>query len=354
MNQEKQQKSINSTGDVSIMDVISGIKSMKNYIKSKWLIVLIAAVAGALLGLCYSIIKKTTYTAVCTFVLEDSKSSGGIGQYAGIASLAGINLGGGDNGNIFEGDNILELYKSRIMIERALLSACNFDGKKVSLIDRYIKFNHIDLKELSNVNFSGDPGTFNRQQDSIITNIVDVFNKSVLNVSRPDKKLSIIKVEVVTKDELFSKYFTEKLVQNVNDFYVQTKTKKEYQNIIVLQHQADSVKAILNSSINGVASSIDASPNANPQLALLRVPSQKKQVDVQANSAIYGEMIKNLELAKISYRQETPLIQVIDEPVLPLKKEFVGKIKGLVIGSVLLSIFAIIWLVATKFLKAIL
>ncbi|MBS1504585.1 MAG: exopolysaccharide biosynthesis protein, partial [Bacteroidetes bacterium] len=89
-----------------------------------------------------------------------------------------------------------------------------------------------------------------------------------------------------SKDELFAKEFVGKLVQDVNDFYIQTKTKKTAQNVAVLQHQADSVKAVLDASINGVATASDENPNPNPLLLTLRVPSQKKQVDVQASGAV--------------------------------------------------------------------
>jgi uncharacterized protein involved in exopolysaccharide biosynthesis len=105
----------------------------------------------------------------------------------------------------------------------------------------------------------------------------------------------------------------------------------------VLQHQADSVRDVLNSSISGVADAIDASPNANPQLLSLRVPSQKRQIDVQASSAIYSEMIKNLEISKMALNKETPLIQIIDSPILPLDNDKVSKKIGLAGGFILFA-----------------
>jgi hypothetical protein len=357
MNQPDTQNRTNDTGEITLKDVVDAVKSTLAYIRSKWLTILIAAIIGAVLGLAYSILKKPTYTAVCTFVLEDEKSGGGLGQYGGLASLAGISLGG-NGGGIFQGDNILELYTSRTMIEKALLTTCNFDGKSELLIDRYIDFNKLrrKFKEGDNprsINFGGNPDNFSRRQDSIVTVIVDMINKHVLQVTKPDKKLSIIEVAVATDDELFSKYFTENLVQTVNKFYVLTKTKKEALNVQMLQHQTDSVRAILNSSINGVASANDAAPNANPNMSVLRVVSQKRQIDVQANGAIYTEMVKNLQLAKISLRQEMPLVQIIDKPVLPLKKNKVGVLKGSIIGLLLATILTIGILVARKALERI-
>jgi hypothetical protein len=355
MNQSDQQGPANNSGEISIQELFAKIRSSIKYIKSKWLVILIISTFGALLGLGYSIVNKPTYTAICTFVLEDAKSGGGLGQYAGLASLAGIDLGGQGGGGIFQGDNILELYKSRTMIEKAFLSSCNFKGKNELLIERYIdcyKFRDDWKKDtaLSNINFNGNPDNFNRKQDSIITNLVDLFDQKILTVTKPDKKLNIIDVEVVTKDELFSKYFTEKLVQNVNDFYVQTKTKNAYQNVQILQRQVDSVKRMLNASITGVAVAADAAPNANPQLLTLRVTSQKRQIDVQINTVVYGQMMQNLELAKVVLRQQMPLIQVIDKPVLPLKFNHTRKAIGIIIGFMVFGIFTVIILAMRGFL----
>lgn len=355
----KDQESIGDNSvEVSVSHMVTKIKLGIKYIKSKWLLILTISVIGAIAGLGYSIYRKNTYTAVCTFVLEESGKGGGLGQYAGLASLAGINLGGGGGGGIFEGDNILELYKSRIMIKKTLLTEVNINNQKQTLMERYIINNKLREKWKSNdhidsISFKGDVEKFNRKQDSIITDLVDNFNKKILNVSKPDKKLNIFRVEVVANDELFAKEFTDKLVENVNNFYVQTKTKKSYQSILVLQKQADSVKAVLNSSISGVASAIDAAPNANPSLLSLKVPSQRRQVDVQASTAIYSEIVKNLEISKISLRQETPLIQVIDQPVLPLTKNHLGKIKGIIIGGILAAVAITFILLFNKIIKSI-
>jgi hypothetical protein len=292
--------------------------------------------------------------------LEDAKGGSGLGQLAGLASLAGINFGGGGGGgNLFEGDNIIELYKSREMIERALLTEVTIRGKKQMLIDRYINFNNLRKQwreddYIDSITFRGDPDQFSRKQDSIITDLVALFDKSVLDIDKLDKKLSIISVKVTSADEIFSKMFADKLVETVNNFYILTKTKKTYQSVKVLQKQADSLRIVLNSSISGVASAIDAAPNANPAMQTLKVPSQKKQIDVQSNSAMFAEIVKDLEISKITLRQETPLIQVVDKPVYPLLVNRYKWLKGMLIGAFLFAFITIFWLICKKMLQSIL
>jgi len=346
----------NNNGEITLKEVALKIKNIYVYLKFRWKIILFFSLLGGVLGATYAYFKKTRYTATCTFVLEEGGKGSALSQYAGLASMAGIDIGGG--GGVFQGDNILELYTSRTMIEKTLLCTVAFNGKSQLLIDRYIDGNN--LREtwkkhdgIDSITFTGDPEKFTRKQDSIITDIVNILNKKVLTVTKPDKKLSIIDVTVISEDESFAKAFAIKLVDNVNTFYVQTKTKKATQSVQILTNQLDSVRRVLNSSITGVASAIDATPNANPLLSTLRTPSQKKQVDVQASSAVYTEIVKQLELAKMSLQQETPLIQIIDAPVLPLVKERVGKLKAIVLGSLLGAFISIFSIIARKAIQLI-
>ena len=343
--------------EVTLKDLILKIGLWIKFLLKNWLFIISIAALGGLLGLGYSFIKKSEYTAIATFVLEDGESGGGgLGQYAGLASMVGIDLGGG-GGGIFKGDNILELYKSRKMIVETLFTPIQV-GENKTLMGRYVEFNK--LKEswssnpkLKNLNFdvSGD-SIFNRSQDSIISRTVDEINKNNLTVSRPDKKLSIIKVEFKSSDEIFAKVFTEQIVKNVNDFYRQTKTKKSIENISILQQKTDSVRAVMNGAIFQAASISDATPNLNPTRQAQRTaPIQKSQFTAETNKEILVELVKNLELSKISLRKEAPLIQLIDEPIYPLKREKLGKAKGLIYGGFIFGFLSVLFLTISLFIK---
>jgi len=219
--------------EITIKGLVVKLKSGIRYIKSRKGLLLIFAVLGVVLGLLYSIFIKPTYKAVSTFVLEESSKGGGmgLGQYAGLASLAGIDIGSGSEKGLFQGDNILELYKSRLMIQKTLLTPVDINGKPQLLIDRYIQSNHLLEKwksknNIQSVNFSNNPKKFTRAEDSILRDLTKYFNKHVLTVTKPDKKLSIISVEIKAKDEVFAQLFNQTLVQTVNNFYVETQTKK--------------------------------------------------------------------------------------------------------------------------------
>lgn len=340
--------------EITLKEMILKGSEWFRYLKSKWLIIGLISVLGAALGFIYATFQKPTYTASLSFALEEEGA--GASAAAGLASQLGLDIGGASSGGAFKGANVLEIFKSRLMIQKALLEPVSLENNKQSLADLYIQANEWrkgwkEKKNLKNIQFPVHASNRSRIQDSILGAIYDKLIKSELTVGQKDKKNSIINVDIKSKDELFAKQFTETLAVIVSDFYVETKSKKAKQNLAILEHQRDSIRVALNSSLTGVAVSNDEVFGLNPALNVRRVPGIKKEVDVQANTAILTELVKQTELARINVRKETPLIQVIDKPILPLKKEKLGKINGFLIGGFLALFLVSGLLISRKVLK---
>lgn len=345
--------------EISLKELIEKGKEWYAYLLSQWKIIVLAGVIGAAFGLVYSITKKPVYTATLTFALEDEKSGGGLGGALGLASSFGIDLGSG-GGSIFTGSNLNELFKSRTMVERTLLSPVTVNGKVISLAEMYIQNNEWrdswnKNPKFKNIQFLPETKRkyFTRLHDSILGVIYQNLSKNSLSVAQKDKKISIISMDVASSDELFSLYFCEALARQVGKFYIATKSKKARINMEILKRQTDSIRAELNNAITGVAVATDNTFMLNPALNVRRTPSARRQVDVQANTAILTELVKQTELAKVTLRKETPLIQVIDRPILPLSKERFGKAKGLVMGGFLAGFLIVFGLIVRRIFKQI-
>ncbi|WP_163400308.1 Wzz/FepE/Etk N-terminal domain-containing protein [Flavobacterium fluviatile] len=344
--------------EISLKELIQKGKEWWCYLLSEWKIIVLAGLIGSALGLAYSFSKKPIYTATLSFALEDEKSGGGgLGSALGLASSFGFDLGGG-GGSIFTGSNLTELFKSRKMVEQTLLTPVVVNNKTISLAEMYIQ--NVKWREsweknpkLKNIQFFPKPDRtyFTRVHDSIFGVIYKNLSGSNLTVGQKDKKVDIISIDVTSNDELFAKYCCEALATEVGRFYVETKTKKARANMDILNKQTDSIRRELNASITGVAVANDNTFNLNPALNVRRTPSARKQVDVQANTAILTELVKQTELAKVTLRKETPLIQVIDRPILPLKKDSFGKAKGLIIGGFLAAFLAVLVLIVKELFK---
>ena len=349
--------------EISLKELILKIKDWYRFLISKWIVLVAAGIIGGAIGVGYAFMQKPTYTASLSFALEDEKSGGGgLSGALGLASSLGIDLGG-SAGGAFSGANLLELMKSRNIVEKALLNPITVNGKTQSFAQYYLTINELNKNwnekpELKNIVFDVDANRskYTLQQDSILGNLYASIagTNGLLSVAQKDKKISIISIEVKSTDELFSKAFTESIAQEVSSYYIEIKSKKARQNMEILQHQTDSIRAELNGAITGVAAAADNTFGLNPAMMVRKSPGTRRQVDVQANTAILTQLVTNLEMAKVSLRKETPLIQVIDKPILPLKKDKVGKLKSLLLGSFLAGFLTALILVFKKLFATIL
>lgn len=346
--------------EISLKELILKIKEWVTFLKSKWKTIFIAGFIGALIGLTIALFEKPTYKAVLTFAMEEDKGGGGGGLSGalGLASSFGIDLGGG-GGGAFAASNLAELMKSRLLVEKVLLEPIDINGKTISLAEYYIQINELregwDKKpSLKDIKFlaGADRSNFTLQQDSILQEIhKSLIDKEHLSIMQKDKKVTILSIEVTSENEVFSKIFCESIAKETSDFYIETKSKKSKINVNVLQKQVDSVRNELNGAITVVANETDNVYNLNPAFNIKGAPSKKKQIDVQANTAILTNLVVQLELAKITLRKETPLIQLIDRPILPLAKEKFGKLKSIILGGFLSGLLFILYLIFGRLYK---
>ena len=340
--------------EISLKALLEKAKEWYFYLLTHWKIIILCGVIGSILGLAYSLNRKPMYNATLTFALEGENSGGMGGGALGFASNFGLDLGG-SAGGIFNGPNLIELFKSRTMVEQTLMRPVNFEKDTISLAEFYIRIqkwrdNWKEHPRLNKIQFP--PLTkrnhFTRSHDSIMGKIYENLLINSLTVEQNDKKISIISVNFRSENEAFAKAFTESLTKQVSEFYVATKSKKARMNMVILQKQTDSIRAELNGAITGVAVANDNTFMLNPALNINRASSSKRQVDVQSNSVILTELVKQTELSKVNLRKDTPLIQVIDRPILPLPKEQFGKIRGIFLGGSLFGFFIVLSLIIRR------
>lgn len=343
--------------EITLKELLLKAKEWYTFLLSKWKTIVLAGIIGALLGLGYSFYKKPIYTASLTYAVEDGKASGGLGGALGLASSFGLDLGG-SSGGAFSGSNLMELFKSRAMVEQTLLAPVTQNNKTISLAEMYIQDKKWREKweekpALKTITFlpNIDRAKFTRVQDSIFGLIYKELSTESLTVEQKDKKVAIGTITMRCTNEYFAQQFNLALTQTVIDFYVETKSKRAKENMDILVRQTDSIRGELNGAITGVAVANDNTFGLNPALNVKRVPSARRQVDVQANTAILTEIVKQAELAKVTLRKETPLIQIIDQPILPLPKEKFGKVKGILLGGILAGFLTILGLIVRRIFK---
>ncbi|MFA6057926.1 MAG: hypothetical protein WC756_06995 [Taibaiella sp.] len=334
--------------ETSFDEVVTRIKVWVNYFKTKWLLILITGVIFCIASFFFTKSVRPHYIAECTFVLDEDN---GAKVSSGLSAL-GLGMGGKSAGFFTETDNIIWLYSTRLLLQKTLLTPVDSLGKKILLINWFLsesnlrrEFDKDPLLSKTRFDFNTNDSWLNRAQNTIITRCANLIKNRYLKVQLTPKTENVISVTFKSKNELFAALFTNELVANVNDYYIQTKTKKASAEVALLESKANQYKSEMSSSMYEVASEYDDAPYANPSRTVLRVAPQRKQVDAKIASEIYGGLVQQLELSRTSLQKQIPLIQIIEQPVLPLKTDMsdpkLMSVLGLIGGIILITIILV-------------
>ncbi|MGI4749994.1 MAG: hypothetical protein ACRYFB_05135 [Janthinobacterium lividum] len=327
-------------------DRLNDLKYILRFKKTLTLVLIL----GGLLGALTSWLWTPTYTARLTFVVDDSKSTGGAGGLASLAGQFGFNLDGlGGASGVLAGDNVQELIKSHKLIKQTLLTA--YDSSQ-TLADRYAAVYDLNKKWLK---YSSDGkiihfplnGIHNsRIQDSLLHEITTLILSGEFGIAKTDKKLGFFEVNTTMRDEKLAQLFCTRMIKQSTDFFISTKTKRLRNNVARLQHRADSIGIILNHKTYALSAANQSLLDLNPAYTSPNANVEVRERDKIVLSTIFSETVKNLESSKTMLAQETPTVQIVDEPELPLKKNrlkySVGILIGLLLSSILFSFYALL------------
>ena len=201
-----------------------------------------------------------------------------------------------------------------------------------------MKFKIID--GVANLNFSSIKNGVGHTilQDSVLYMMIEKINKDNLNVQRTNKKGSIISISTNSTNPQFSKLFSERLLNETSEMYIKIKVGNLSSNINRLQNKADSLQSLLNRT--SYQSAALNTFDANEAYKSSAVPEEMSQRDKLVLNTLYAEVVKNVEILRISLINQKPIIQVLDLPKFPLVNqqksfliiELIGLLAGLVIG----------------------
>lgn len=321
-----------------INNSVNDIKYVLGFKKELALYIIIGAAVGTLVAW----YKAPTYTARLTFVIDDSKSSGNMGGISSLAGQFGFNLDGiGGASGVLAGDNVEQLVKSRSLIKATLLSP--YDSTQ-TLADKYAEVYKLSKKWLK---YSPDGKTIKflpkgsrniRLQDSLIHEITDDILESQFSIGKTDKKLGFFEVNATMKDEKLAQLFCTRMITQSTEFFIQTKTSRLRSNVSRLETRADSIEKLLNRKTYSVSSANQSILDLNPAFTIANANIEVKERDKIVLSSIFTETVKNLEASKTMLAQETPTVQIVDEPEMPLKKNKLKYPITIAIGAVAMLI----------------
>jgi uncharacterized protein involved in exopolysaccharide biosynthesis len=334
--------------EISLKELILKSKDWISYLWGfKWRI-FIATIIGGILGFAYAkYFTKPTYTSTVSFTLEQKNSSGG--ALGGLASSLGLgDIPTGSSSGMFGGENVLYLMKSNRIIHQSLKEPQS-DLKGDHLLNAYLK-NHFEKglkeKKLNLYPKKVDSIVFNREQDSLLLLITKNIREHQIVAERLDKKTTIINLDVKDVNEQWAYLFSKALVKNAIDLYLEIKIGKLLRAEKELTNKRDSIRGLLDGTITKLAFETDL--NSHTPLMRYKTNQVKKQIDVEVLKGMYANVIQNLEVTKIQRAQEEPIIEIIDQPILPLRVNKLGLSKSSLIGGIMACLLIIVFFILRK------
>ncbi len=103
----------------------------------------------------------------------------------------------------------------------------------------------------------------------------------------------------------------------MSEMYIDYQTEKSRNTLNNLYNRSDSIFKDLRTSERNFAKVKDN--NMRVMTASGRLEELQYMREVEILQAVYLELRKNIELSHMSVLNETPLIQIVDKPVLPLE-----------------------------------
>lgn len=329
--------------EIEIRDIIITLKEIKQELISRSFKIGLFVFLFSLTAVLINFFQDSRYKAELSFVVEDKQKSTPLSSVSGLASQFGFDFFSSSN-STFSQANIMELLKSRGVISKTLLRSNN----KKLFIQNYISMYNLDSDWKNNKDLEGI--TFKNQidikHDSIITMIWEKIIEDDISVEIKNDETDIIYLSFKSKEEKFAKLFSENLIDEMSSMYIEYQTKQSTNTIDFLQNRADSVFNELEKAEEEFARVKDINQRIIKASGRLKELQLMRSVEVL--STMYLELVKNIEISKLTLLNQTPIIQVIDRPTLPLEDTKLSTFLVFFISFVLSFLISVFYFVFRK------
>jgi uncharacterized protein involved in exopolysaccharide biosynthesis len=341
----------NYNDEIQLKDILIKLSEYKTYLFSKKFTIITISGFFFMLGIVFAISADKIYTAELTFVVDGQQQvDGSLGSMSGMASQFGFDIGGSSSAT-FSQNNILELLKSRGVVEAALMQNKKVNKTNDLLIEHYLYLNKIKDSWKTNKNITpvSFHGILTQNNDSVSGDVWKSIIEDKLVVELQSDEANIINLSYTSVDDEFAKMFVETLIEQMSKMYITYQTAQASNTLSFLNNRADSVFMELEIAEEEFAKVKDINQRIVKASGRLKELQLMRRVEVL--NTMYLEIVKNLELSKITLLNQTPIINIIDKPILPLEKEQKSKSLLGILGAFLGGFLSLIFFIFRKLFK---
>ncbi|MCG8476588.1 MAG: Wzz/FepE/Etk N-terminal domain-containing protein [Cytophagales bacterium] len=318
-------------------DEIDLVEVMKNIWKNRKTIVQ-TTVGCLILGLFIAFTTPKEFEVEVTMLPESQDGGLKLGGLGGLASLAGVNLGG--MGTAEGGSIPPELYPKvleSIPLQVKLLETPVYYSEVGDKVDGFTYFEEyapmsaighlfgytVGLPgKVLNATRKDDVEDGTENKDGLIRlsreqiNVIKGF-KNRLSAS-VDQKSGVISLTAKMPEAEASAIMAQMALDYLTDYVKAYKTQKAKQNLEFIQGRYDDQKANFEKAQNALAEYRDR--NQNIVTSLARTEGERLQNEYDIAFEVYKGLATQLEQAKIKLKEETPVFKIIEPVRVPIDK----------------------------------
>lgn len=281
------------------------------------------------------------YQATITFNVDEDEGGGGQGL-TGILGQFGL---GSVRPSRYNLDKILALSKSRRVIQESLFSKITINGKEDFLANhllREYKLNVVDGKNKSTPTpfyFTHDSiDLFSTEENAMLLSLYGTIigppdqPKKALMTSTYNEDTNIMSLSATTTNETMSLELARRMFESLSKYYINKSIEKLQKTHHLVSEKRDSVLSVLKSAEFQLASFRDS--HRGMLMRTDQITELRLQREIAAMTAMYAEVLKNVEVADFSVKNKTPFIQLIDTPLSPIPPVQLSLLRQLLIGMV--------------------
>jgi len=343
-----QESPVPASDAITLMDLVRQIRLWIAEIIKNWYI----AAFFVVLAVGYQVYKYSKYiplyTATITFNVDEDEGGGNQGL-TGILGQFGL---GAVRPSRYNLDKILALSKSRRVIQESLFSKITMDGKEDYIANHLLTQYKLNLAADSKTSvfyFTHDSlQIFSPEENAMLLTLYGTIigppdqPKKALLTSSYNEDSNIMTLSVTTTNETISLALAQRMFDSLSKYYINKAIEKSLKTFSLVSMKRDSVLGVLKATEYQLASFKDA--HRSMLMRTDQITELRLQREVAALSAMYAEVLKNVEVADFTVKNKTPFIQVIDTPLAPiqparlsfLRMMLIGVIVGGFIGSALI------------------
>lgn len=310
-----------------------------------WIILITLLSAG--LGIIKALSMKEEFVSFGKILPEYQSKAGGLGQFSGLASLAGIDVSsaGGGGGDAIRPDLYPDLLKSTpFFLDLFKIKVKTKDNKEMlfsQFYDTFVLDNKIEEKD-TKIKFpaSNQYIVVSYQTEKNLKDLRERISAVM------DKKSGLITVTVKLPDPFVATVITDYSMNFLANYITNYRTEKAKRDLNFLAERLDAAKGKYYTNQAKKAQYSDQYQLSMMKLQAADLQRERIESEYKISSTFYNSLLQKYEEAKLKLQQETPVIKVLEPPVVPNKRSepkraivvliatFLGGILGIVFGLI--------------------